>query len=202
MTNAARTIPIGSICVYCASSPGSNQAITDATIELGRLLAEERIRLVYGGGAVGLMGLLADTVLTGGGEVTGVMPTGLFPREIGHTCVTEMIEVASMHDRKRVMFERADAFIALPGGLGTLEELAEMATWSQIGIHTKPIGVLNVDGFYDGLLSWLDRGVEDRLLKPANRAILIEGTDPRILLETLRTASPTPEAKWLDLDET
>ncbi len=196
------TDPIRSICVYCASSPGSNPTITGATIELGLLLAAEGIRLVYGGGAVGLMGLLADTVLARGGLVTGIMPTGLFPREVGHGGVTELIEVATMHDRKRLMFERADAFIALPGGLGTLEELAEMATWAQIGIHAKPVGVLNVDGFYDGLLSWLDRCVADRLLKPANRAILIERTSPDDLLAALRSASPSQEPKWLDLDET
>lgn len=187
--------------MYCASSPGSNPEITAATVLLGALLAGEGIELVYGGGAVGLMGLLADTVLDGGGTVTGIMPTGLFPREIGHANLTEMVEVSSMHERKTTMFERADAFIALPGGLGTLEELAEVLTWAQIGIHTKPVGVLNVDGYYDALLDWLQRSIEDRLLKPANRALLIDRSEPMELLAALRSATPSVEAKWLDLDQ-
>lgn len=191
-----------SICVYCASSPGSNPEITAATIALGSLLAAEGIELVYGGGAVGLMGLVADTVLDAGGRVTGVMPTGLFPREVGHPSLTEMIEVESMHQRKLMMFERSDAFIALPGGLGTLEEVSEIATWAQIGIHTKPIGVLNVDGYYDAVFEWLDRAISDRLLKPTNREILIDRTDPHELLEALRSANPQVESKWLDLDQT
>lgn len=193
---------IGSICVYCASSPGSNAKITAATVALGTLLASEGIELVYGGGAVGLMGLIADTVLDGGGTVTGVMPTDLFPLEVGHPNLTTMIEVASMHERKLAMFERADAFIALPGGLGTLEELAEVATWAQIGIHAKPIGILNVDGYFDALLAWLQRSIDDRLLKPANRALLIDRAEPVELLEALRAAPPRFEPKWLDLDQT
>ncbi len=201
-SNETLTPPITSICVYCASSPGSNEHIMLATVALGALLASEAIELVYGGGAVGLMGLLADTVLDGGGTVTGVMPTDLFPLEVGHPNLTSMIEVDSMHERKLAMFERADAFIALPGGLGTLEEVAEVATWAQIGIHTKPIGILNVDGYYDSLLAWLQRSIDDRLLKPANRDILIDRTDPAELLAALRTASPQIETKWLDLDQT
>lgn len=199
--SAAAVRPFGAICVYCASSPGSNQQITAATVSLGSLLASMGIELVYGGGAVGLMGLLADTVLDGGGTVTGVMPTGLFPREIGHASLTNMIEVSSMHERKTTMFERADAFIALPGGLGTLEELAEVLTWAQIGIHSKPIGILNVDGYYDALLEWLQRSIDDRLLKPANRELLIDRSDPATLLAALQTASPSVESKWLDLDQ-
>ncbi len=193
---------IESICVYCASSPGSNEQITAATVALGALLASRGIGLVYGGGAVGLMGLIADTVLDGGGTVTGVMPTDLFPREVGHPHLTTMIEVSSMHERKLEMFERADAFVALPGGLGTLEELAEVATWAQIGIHSKPIGILNVDGYFDALLAWFQRSIDDRLLKPSNRDLLIDRDDPLDLLEALKTAAPQTESKWLDLDQT
>lgn len=199
---ATGTGRIESICVYCASSPGSNEHITAATVALGSLLAAECIELVYGGGAVGLMGLIADTVLDGGGTVTGVMPTDLFPREVGHPHLTTMIEVSSMHERKLEMFDRADAFVALPGGLGTLEELAEVATWAQIGIHSKPIGVLNVDGYFDALLAWLQRSIDDRLLKPSNRDLLIDRADPADLLDAMRSATPHTEPKWLDLDQT
>lgn len=193
---------IASICVYCASSSGANPAIVRATVELGDLLASEGIRLIYGGGGVGLMGLVADTVLAGGGAVTGIIPSGLFPREVGHTGVTELIEVDTMHQRKTLMFEHSDAFIALPGGLGTMEELTEMATWAQIGIHAKPIGVLNVDGYWDGFFTQLDRAIDDGLLKPSNRDLLIEARDPVSLLAALRSHTPAAEPKWLDLDQT
>ncbi len=193
---------IDRLCVYCASSPGSNPAVTAATEALGRLLAERDIELVYGGGAVGLMGLVADTVLAGGGRVTGIIPTGLFSREVAHRGVTELIEVDSMHERKMAMFERSDAFVALPGGFGTLEEVAEVTTWSQIGIHTKPIGLLNVDGYWDGLIAWLDRAVGDRLLREENRDLLVVGDDPVDLLATLEATEVTHTEKWLDLDQT
>lgn len=191
------------ICVYCASSPGTNAAITAATRELGRQLVEAGIELVYGGGTVGLMGLLADTVMQGGGAVTGVIPTRLFPREIPHRGLTTLVEVGSMHERKTRMFELSDAFIALPGGFGTLEEVAEVTTWAQLGIHDKPIGLLNVDGYYDPLLAWLDRAVRDGLLKPDNRALLLDANDPAAMLAALRAYAPGPHGRrWLDLDET
>ncbi len=193
---------IDRLCVYCASSPGSNPAVTAATEALGQLLAERDIELVYGGGAVGLMGLVADTVLAEGGRVTGIIPTGLFSREVAHRGVTELIEVDSMHERKMAMFERSDAFMALPGGFGTLEEVAEVTTWSQIGIHTKPIGLLNVDGFWDGLITWLDRAVDDRVLREENRGLLVVGDDPADLLATLEATEVTHTEKWLDLDQT
>ncbi len=192
---------ITSLCVYCASSPGSNDAITETTVALGTLLAERGIRLVYGGGAVGLMGLIADTVLEGGGEVTGIMPTGLFPKEVGHTSVTELIEVDSMHTRKRMMFERSDAFVALPGGFGTLEEVTEMLTWAQIGIHNKPIGFLNTDGYWDSLLSWFDRCEQDSLLKPENRGLYVEATNASEMLAALEAYEAETTTKWLDLDQ-
>lgn len=185
-----------SVCVYLASSTGTNEAIVDATKELGGLLAERGIRLVYGGGAVGLMGIIADTVLEAGGEVTGIIPVSLFPKEVAHQGCTELIAVDSMHERKSLMFERSDAFIALPGGFGTLEEIAEVTTWGQIGMHTKPVGVLNIDGYWDGLLSFLDRAVNDQLLKEQNNALLLRASTPTDMLDALENYSGTAEPKW------
>ena len=187
--------------MYCASSTGTNDSIIEATQELGTLLAERGIRLVYGGGAVGLMGLLADTVLANGGEVTGIIPLALFPKEVGHPGCTELITVDSMHERKLGMFERSDAFLALPGGFGTLEEIAEVTTWAQIGMHRKPVGVLNIDGYWDGLLALFDRAVADGLLKPQNRDLLLTGTDPQTLLDDLAGYEGSAEPKWLDIDQ-
>ncbi len=189
------------VCVYCASSPGSNPAITTAARTLAEQLADQGLELVYGGGTVGLMGLIADTVMERGGSVTGVIPTQLFPKEIAHRGLSRLIEVGSMHERKTTMFELADAFIALPGGFGTLEELAEVTTWAQLGIHHKPIGLLNVDGYYDPLLAWLDRAVHDRLLTSDNRTLLLHATEPSAMLDTLRAYVPVRGEKWLDLDQ-
>lgn len=186
-----------SVCVYCASSTGTNDSIVAATRELGLLLAERGIRLVYGGGAVGLMGIVADTVLDAGGEVTGIIPLSLFPKEVAHQGCTELITVDSMHERKRLMFDRSDAFIALPGGFGTLEEIAEVTTWGQIGMHDKPVGVLNVDGYWDGLLAFLDRAVDDQLLKEQNNALLLRATTPTEMLDALTNYSGTAEPKWI-----
>lgn len=193
-----RSMPeLRSVCVYCASSTGSNDRIVAATKELGEILAARGIRLVYGGGAVGLMGLIADTVLDAGGEVTGIIPLALFPKEVAHQRCTELITVDSMHDRKRMMFEHADGFIALPGGFGTLEELAEMVTWAQIGLHAKPVGVLNVDGYWDGLLGFFERATRDRLLKEQNRQLLLEATTPSAMLDALERYEGSAEPKWI-----
>ena len=192
---------IQSICVYCGSSSGTNEAFASATSELGSLMARRGIELIYGGGAVGLMGLIADTVMEAGGTVTGIIPTGLFPREVGHRELTDLIEVDTMHERKALMFERADAFIALPGGFGTMEELTEVTTWAQIGIHAKPIGVLNVDGYYDLFLAWLDRAIEDGLLKESNRSFMLDRSTPEEMLEALANAEITAEPKWLNFDK-
>ena len=193
---------LSSICVFCASSPGSDPALTDATVELGRLLAERGIELIYGGGSVGLMGLIADTVMKGGGTVTGVIPTGLFPREVGHRGLTRLEEVATMHDRKARMYDLADAFIALPGGFGTLEELAVTLTWNQIGLLTKPVGVLDVGGFWQPLLVLFDAMVERSILKPKNRAILLDDPDPARLLDRLAEQELGYEPKWIGEDIT
>jgi uncharacterized protein (TIGR00730 family) len=190
------------VCVYCASAPGHDPAIQAATRTLGQLLAAGGMGLVYGGGTVGLMGLVADTVMAAGGTVTGVIPKGLFPREIPHRGLTELIEVGSMHERKTKMFELSDAFVALPGGFGTLEELAEVTTWAQLGIHQKPIGVLNVAGYYDSLLAFLDRGVREGLLRADNRALLVDRDEPAALLQALRAYVPKPRPQWIELEQT
>jgi uncharacterized protein (TIGR00730 family) len=185
------------VCVFCASSPGSDPAITEATVELGRLLAERDLELVYGGGAVGLMGLVADTVLEAGGRVTGVIPKNLFTREVGHRELTVLEEVDSMHVRKARMYELADAFIALPGGYGTLEELAETLTWNQIGLLKKPVGVLDVGGFWQPLLQLLDSMVDKTILKPANRDVLLAEDSPAALLDALAVQDLTYVPKWI-----
>lgn len=195
---APEPAPIRSVCVYCASSSGSNQAVIDSTVELGKLLAAEGIELVFGGGAVGLMGLIAETVMADGGEVTGIIPMPLMPKEVANRTITRLIEVDSMHTRKAKMIERSDAFVALPGGFGTLEELSEVLTWAQLGIHQKPIGLLNVDGFYDHLLAFLDRCITDEVLKSKNRELLIDRADPASLLSALRSYRPAFEPKWID----
>jgi len=186
-----------SVCVYCASSTGTNEQIVSATRALGELLAARSIRLVYGGGAVGLMGLIADTVLDAGGEVTGIIPLSLFPKEVAHQRCTELITVDSMHDRKRMMFEHSDGFVALPGGFGTLEEVAEMATWAQIGLHDKPVGLLNVDGYWNGLLELFQRATNDQLLKEQNRQLLLEAATPEAMLDALEAYEGSAEPKWL-----
>lgn len=154
------------MCVYCASSIGTDPRFAEAADALGSMLARRGVRLVYGGGRVGLMGRVADATLAGGGEVYGVIPKGLFSKEVAHTGVTQLFEVDSMHERKQLMFELSDAFVALPGGLGTLEELAEITTWAQLGIHAKPILLVDVDGFWSPLVALLDGMVTARFLKP------------------------------------
>jgi uncharacterized protein (TIGR00730 family) len=193
--------PLRSICVYCASSTGTNPALAESAVTLGRAVASRGIGLVYGGGSVGLMGLIADTVLAEGGEVTGIIPMPLMPEEVAHRGVTRLVEVDSMHTRKARMIELSDGFIALPGGFGTLEELAEVLTWAQLGIHGKPVGLLNVDGFYDGLLAFFDRGLADGVLRAENRRLLIDRADPDDLLAAMGDYRPAYEPKWIDLDQ-
>jgi uncharacterized protein (TIGR00730 family) len=163
---------VTAICVFCGSSTPSDVRYRDAAVDLGALIAERGLRLIYGGGRVGLMGELADAALAQGGRVTGVIPAGLFSREVGHTGLTELHEVGSMHERKRLMYDLADGFIALPGGLGTLEELAEVTTWSQLGLHRKPVVLLDVDDFWAPLCAQFDRMVSTGLLKVANRNLV------------------------------
>jgi uncharacterized protein (TIGR00730 family) len=191
-----------SVTVYCGSNPGADPAFAGGTRALATLLADSGIRVVYGGGHVGLMGLLADTAMAAGGEVVGVMPQALIDREIGHKGLSDLRVVGSMHERKALMAELADAFIALPGGIGTLEELIEVYTWSQLGMHRKPLGVLNVNGYYDALGAFLDVAVEQRFMRAEQREFLLFDPDPEALLARLARAEPPRLAKWLTEAET
>ena len=186
------------ICVYAGSNPGANEAYAEAARELARLLAERGIGVVYGGGRVGLMGILADSALAAGGEVIGVIPQDLVDREVGHDGLTELRIVASMHERKALMAELSDGFVALPGGIGTLEELIEIYTWSQLGLHDKPMGVLNVLGYYDGLATLLDHAVQEGFLRPQHREAMHTAASPAELLRAFEGWRPSTAGKWLD----
>lgn len=192
---------MNSICVYCGSSVGSREDYARAAAEVGHLLAEQGVRIVYGAGNIGLMGVLADAALEAGGEVVGVIPHALVARELAHNGVSELRIVDSMHERKALMADLSDAFLALPGGFGTFEELCEMLTWLQLGIHQKPCGLLNTLGYYDHLIAMFDRAVDDRFLRPQHRELLIVDDQPASLLERLQTTSPPDVHKWLDRDE-
>ncbi len=187
---------LSSVCVFLGSSTGTNPANAEATIAMGNELVRRDLTLVYGGGAVGLMGLLADTVMQGGGRVVGIIPRNLFSREVAHQGLTELIETVDMHERKALMYERSDAFAALPGGFGTLDELAEISTWRQIGTHTKPVGVVDVDGYYTHLLAWLDRVVDDGLLSADNRSLLHSAEDSGSLLDLFEADDRIASPKW------
>ena len=187
---------LSSVCVFLGSSTGTNPANAEATIAMGDELVRRDLTLVYGGGAVGLMGLLADTVMQGGGRVVGIIPRNLFSREVAHQGLTELIETVDMHERKALMYERSDAFAALPGGFGTLDELAEISTWRQIGTHTKPVGVVDVDGYYTHLLAWLDRVVDDGLLSADNRSLLHSAEDSGSLLDLFEADDRVASPKW------
>jgi uncharacterized protein (TIGR00730 family) len=178
------------ICVYCGSSAGFDPVYKAAAIELGAFLATQGIGLVYGGGNVGLMGALADAALAGGGEVIGIIPHHLIAMEVGHRKLTSLIAVDSMHARKHQMADLSDGFIALPGGIGTAEELLEVFTWLQLGIHAKPVGVLNVNGYFDGLLQFLAHMEESGFLKRAHREMLIVDRSAASLLDHLRGFVP------------
>jgi uncharacterized protein (TIGR00730 family) len=191
------------ICVFCGASPGARPAYREVTGELARLLVSNGIGVVFGGGGVGLMGALADAVLAEGGEITGVIPRSLVEREIAHRDVTDMRVVGSMHERKALMADLADAFIALPGGLGTLEELFEVYTWAQLGLHRKPCALLNVQGYYDGIADFLSHAVEERFVREEHREMLIVEREPRALIERLRRFEPDAVLpKWIDRKET
>jgi uncharacterized protein (TIGR00730 family) len=191
---------VKSVCVFCGSNLGSRPEYERAVRELATALVEVGIVIVYGGARVGAMGLLADTALEAGGRVIGVIPEFLVDAEIAHTELTRLHVVASMHERKAMMAELSDGFVALPGGLGTLEEVAEMLTWSQLGLHTKPVGFLNVAGYYDLLLEFLDHGVTEGFLRAENRQLILSATGATELLGLLRTWTPPVVAvrKWID----
>ncbi|MBW3628694.1 MAG: TIGR00730 family Rossman fold protein [Gemmatimonadetes bacterium] len=193
---------IQSLCVFCGSSTGRDERYAGAARDLGQLLAAEGIRLVYGGGRVGLMGVVADAVLAAGGTVTGVIPRPLWAREVGHTGLSELHIVETMHERKARMVELSDGFVALPGGMGTLDELFEVWTWAQLGIHAKPFGVVNVGGYFDALLAFLDHTTGEQFVLPQHRAMLMAHPTPALLLELLRAWKPPAVRSWLDLDRT
>jgi len=189
---------LSSICVYCGSSMGADPDFEVAARETGELIARNGITLVYGGAAVGLMGVLADAALAAGGGVIGVTPRGLWGGEIDHPGLTELIEVGSMHERKHRMFELADAFVALPGGLGTLDELAEIATWSQLGLHRKPIATLDVNGYWTGLHGFLRTAAGAGLLKSQYLDLIMNvSSGPAGLLPALRSYVAPPSGKWI-----
>ena len=191
-----------SVCVFCGGNSGANPRFAEAAARVGEVIAEAGLCLVYGGSSVGLMGIAANAALARGGKVLGVIPEGLASKEIAHQGLTELRVVSSMHERKALMVERSDAFVALPGGFGTLDELFEILTWGQLGLHRKPIALLNVDGFYNSLLDFLDRAVADQLLLEQHRGMLLLETSPDHLLLTFETYQAPHMEKWIRSSET
>lgn len=194
-------VELSRICVYCGSSAGNGPEFTAAARSLGAELARSGITVVYGGAAVGLMGLLADAALAAGGHVVGVIPRDLFSREVPHPGLTELVEVGSMHQRKQAMFELADAFVALPGGLGTLEELTEIATWAQLGLHAKPIATLDTGGYWAPFHAFLREAADRGFMKPDNLRLIANVGTVAEVLPALRAYSAPRVGKWIGLDE-
>ena len=190
------------ICVFAGSSPGVRDAYARAARALGTELAARRLDLVYGGSKVGLMGAVADAVLEAGGRVTGIIPKALEKKELAHPGLTKLHVVASMHERKALMAELSGGFVALPGGMGTMEELLEILTWSQLGFHAKPSGLLNVEGYYDGLVEFFDHLVRERFVKEEHRAMALVEADPGGLLDAMTAYTPPRVDKWLDATST
>jgi uncharacterized protein (TIGR00730 family) len=189
------------LCVFCGSKVGSDDRYRAAAAELGRLLAQRGTTLVFGGGSVGLMGVIADEALAAGGEVIGVIPRALATKELLHPKVPDMRMVADMHARKALMAELAEAFVALPGGYGTLEELLEVITWAQLGFHEKNIGLLNVGGYFDPLVKLFDHAIEAGFITPAHRDLVVVEEQPEKLLARLESHRQPPVRKWLGPDE-
>lgn len=190
------------VCVFCGSKVGNESQYRNAAESLGRLFVERGLSLVYGGGSVGLMGVIADAVLAGGGEVIGVIPEMLATKELLHTGVPEMHRMQSMHARKAKMAELADAFIALPGGYGTFEELLEMITWVQLGIHRKPVGLLNVCGYFNYLIQFVDHAIDEGFIKPRHRQIIVVSDEPSALLDLVERHKPPAETKFMGIGQT
>ncbi len=196
--NDEKQMKLKSVCVYCGSSPGLRGSYIETAEAFGRLLAAEGITLVYGGGNVGLMGAVADSVLQAGGQVIGVIPEQMVAKELAHNGLTKLHSVGSMHERKLKMAKLSDAFVALPGGVGTMEEIFEAFTWTQLGIHSKPCAFLNVEQYYTPLFQFLDHMAEQRFIKKEHLTSLIRGDDPGDLLIKLRNYTPTIVEKWMD----
>lgn len=189
---------IKSLCIYCGSSPGASPAYAEAARMLARAMVERQIALVYGGGNVGLMGIVASEALRLGGEVTGVIPTALMEKELGHGGLTKLHVVNNMHERKALMAELSDGFIAMPGGMGTMEELFEALTWAQLGFHAKPIGLLNTNGFYNSLITFVEEMVAQRFLTAEQSRLMMHENESVQLLERFMQFRPTYSSKWLD----
>ena len=195
--------PLRRICVFCGSRPGARPEYLEQARRLGGLLAGRGIGLVYGGASVGLMGAVADGALAAGGDVIGVIPRALAGKELAHAGISDLRVVGSMHERKALMAELSDAFIAMPGGFGTLEELFEMVTWSQLGLHRKPFGVLNVAGFFNSLLALVEDAVREGFIPPEHRRLILESTEPDVLLDlVLGYEPPPPVVKWIRPEQT
>ena len=192
---------IKKICVYCGSSPGKNPAYSQAAVNLALALCERNIGLVYGGGAIGVMGTVADAVLAAGGEAVGVIPKALAIKEVAHDSLSELHVVTSMHERKAMMADLADGFIALPGGWGTLEEIFEILTWAQLGFHDKPCGLLNIDGYYDGLIGFLENSFDQQFVNELYRPMLMKAREPLALLDQFATYRAPKVRKWMGEDE-
>jgi uncharacterized protein (TIGR00730 family) len=195
-------VKLQSVCVFCAANPGSDPVYREQAFAMGKFLAEGKRRVVFGGGRTGLMGALAEGALSAGGEIIGVMPKHLVDREVAHTGLTELRIVHSMHERKALLSELADGFIAMPGGLGTMEELLEVWTWAQLGLHRKPYGLFNVKGYFDQFLAFIDRGVDDRFIDGQYRNAMVAETDPGRLVERMESLEPPAVRKWLKPGET
>lgn len=187
-----------SVCVYCGSSPGGDPRFGQVTGDLGRVIASRGLRLVYGGGHVGLMGRLADAVLSQGGEVHGVITSALQGKEVAHTGLTKLDVVDTMHERKALMSDLADGFIMLPGGFGTLDEYFEAVTWTQLGVHAKPCAILDVDGYFEPLFSFIRSATDNRFIRTEHRDMIIIGTDPDAVLNQMADWQPPDTEKWLD----
>jgi len=185
------------ICVYCGSNPGNDPAYAEQAQALARAMVERDLGLVYGGSRVGIMGVVADAVLAAGGRAVGVLPEALQRKELAHLGLTELHVVQSMHERKTMMVEKADAFVALPGGAGTLEELFETWTWAQLGFHQKPVGLLNVNGYFDALATFLDGVVSSGFMQPQHREMLVVADDPATLLTRFASYEPPTVSKWI-----
>lgn len=190
-----------SVCVFCGSNPGNDPVYAAGATAMGAEIARRGLTLVYGGGAVGLMGVVANAALEAGGEVHGVIPRALREKEVGHNGLTRLEVVDTMHTRKARMAELADGFVAMPGGIGTFEELFEVWTWGQLGIHTKPLGFLNIGGFYDPLAAFLDNTVEAGFLKQSHRAMAMTDTEPETLLDRMEQYVPSATFKWVEKEE-
>lgn len=192
---------ISSICVYCGSNPGNRPEYVEQARAFGRMLAQNGIRLVYGGASVGIMAAVADAALAEGGEVVGVIPQSLVDREVAHAGLTELIVTSSMHERKARMADLSDAFVALPGGIGTLEEIFEIWTWSQLGLHSKPCGLLNIAGYYDTLERFLDETVANGFLRTGHRSMLLSADTGEALLAEFEQYVPPAVVKWVERED-